>query len=124
MLSGLNSKIVGACLVAAAICGFAPTASATVGNGTLLEVVIESGTSFARVRLSGAAIGGRPACHNAAYTTHYGFDISTPKGKALLSTATAAMLAGKTVSLGGVGTCTNLGNVSLETLASLIVNAT
>lgn len=111
-------KTVGSLLAASAIGLLAPSANATGGTNTLMDITIE-GTQFARISLNGSAIGGRPSCHNSTYTVHYGFDISTAKGKAMLASAQAALLAGKTVSAIGGTSCTNLGSVTLETLTSL-----
>jgi len=120
MLGKFCTRTIASCLLAAAAFGIVPSANATSGTNTLQDVTIESGTSFARIALNGTAITGRPTCHNASYTVHYGFDISTEKGKALLSLATAAMLSGKRVAANGTGACTNLGSVTIETLGSLI----
>ena len=85
------------------------------------DVTIETGEHFARIAVGAKSITeNRPACHDAAYGQHYGFDISTAKGKALLATATAALLAGKTVQLAGTGTCIPVRDgMVLEELATL-----
>lgn len=113
-------RILGSLLAFAATVGLSLTAYATSGTNTLSDITLE-GTQFARIALAGSAIGGRPACHNAAYIVHYGFDLSTAKGKALLATAQAAQLSGKRVTATGDGTCTNIGAVTIETLQSLTI---
>jgi hypothetical protein len=127
MLSKMKFKVMGSLMMAAVALGVAPSARASSGgSATVIDVVVENGSSFGRIRLSGAAITtGRPGCHNQAYTTHYGFDLSTSKGKALLSTATAALLAGKTVQAGGDGlNCTLVApGLAIETLTYIILNA-
>jgi hypothetical protein len=126
MLSKMKFKVMGSFMMAAAALGVTPSARASGGTGTVIDVIVENGTSFGRIRLSGAGITtGRPGCHNSAYTTHYGFDLSTSKGKALLSTATAALLAGKTVQAGGDGVnCTTVApGLTIETLTYIILNA-
>jgi hypothetical protein len=118
MMNKLTFRASVCVLAAVAILGASPSASATSGTNTLSDITLQ-GTQFARIALSGAAIGGRPGCHNAAYTVHYGFDISTAQGKALLATAQAALLSGKTISATGGASCTNLGSVTIETLTAL-----
>jgi hypothetical protein len=109
----------------ASIAAFALVASnlaiANAASSTdLVSDITLQGTQFARIAVTTAS-GARPACHNAAYTIHYGFDLGTNKGRALLSTATAALLAGKRVTATGAGSCTNLGTVTIETLDSLTI---
>ncbi len=124
----MASKVMMALLAAAPFLGASSEARASTASNTIKEIAVE-GTQVARIRLNGSTITGRPACHNAAYTTHYAFDISTAKGKALLSTLEAAMLAGKTVTVNYVstGTCTTLAGTGssgdqLETLDSLVIS--
>lgn len=121
MRTKFTAKALGVLTAIGALCAMSPAANATSGENTILDITIETGTNYARVALNGGAIGGRPACHNASYTVHYGFDISTAKGKALLSTAQAALLAGKIVTITGGTTCTNTGSVTLETMQKLTI---
>jgi hypothetical protein len=120
MRNKLTLKALTSALTALVIAGLSTGASATSGTNTVTDITLQ-GTQFARIALAGAAIGGRPACHNAAYTVHYGFDLSTAQGKALLSTASAAQLAGKRLTATGSNTCVNLGSVTLEQLESLTI---
>jgi hypothetical protein len=119
MIKRSSSKILRAFLAAAAVAVVAPAATATSGTNTISDITIE-GTQFARLALNGGAIGGRPACHNAAFTVHYQWDITTAKGKAMLTTAQAAQLAGKRVSATGGATCT-AGAFTIETLQTLTI---
>jgi hypothetical protein len=65
---------------------------------------------------------GRPSCHNPAFGNNWAFDISTAKGKALLATAQAALLSGKSVSVTGSNSCTAVsGSIQIETLTVLRV---
>jgi hypothetical protein len=113
-------KNLAAFLAIAATSSFTPAVNATSGTNTIADITIQ-GTQFARVALNGGAIGGRPSCHNSAYTVHYGLDLSTAKGKALMASLQAAQLAGKRVGASGDGTCINLGSVTIELLQSLTV---
>lgn len=110
-------KLFGSLVACALVTLFVGGASAASSTDLISDITMQ-GTQFARIAVTSAS-GARPACHNAGYTIHYGFDISTNKGRALLSTATAALLAGKRVSATGAGSCTNLGTVTIETLDSL-----
>lgn len=86
-----------------------------VGDALITDITVE-GTQYARVCVNRAVGGTRPACHNPTYSTHYAFDISTAKGKALLSILQAAQLAGKKINITGWNVCTNLGNEQIETI--------
>jgi hypothetical protein len=122
MLEKFRARSATSCLLAAAALGVVPSASATNALSTLQDITIESGTGHARIALNGPAISGRPGCHNASYIVHYGFDISTAKGKAMLNLANAAMLSGKRVGVAGSINCTSVGGpggLSLETLTSI-----
>ena len=124
MISKFISKTLRAVVAAGAIATLAPAASASEALGrTVLEVTME-GTQFARVSVSGAAIGGRPACHAAAFTVHYAFDISTSKGKAMLTALQSAVLSGKKVNVTGGSTCTSTGLNTIETLQILTLWST
>lgn len=113
-----------AAIAALAMLTFAGSAHAwSSTTGVLGDVTIE-GTNFARVAVGTTPItAGRPAsgCHNAAYTTHYGFDISTTRGKAMLTAAISALLAGRSVTVAGSDSCVNLGTVSLENATAITV---
>jgi hypothetical protein len=117
--------------VAAIVALSAPASAASSANNTVMDIAIEFGTQVARIGLNGGPYSsGRPTCHNVAYNSYWAFDISTAKGKALLATAQAALLSGKTVSVSGVTTgttlCTNIaasGTINIETLGRLILFA-
>jgi hypothetical protein len=110
-------------LAAAAIGLLSPAANATGAQDRLRSVTIESATQVASIEFPGSWAG-RPACHAVFFPGHFAFDISTAKGKALLATAQAALLAGKEVVATGATTCTSVGGgVSFETLTKLTLNA-
>ncbi len=114
-----------------AVAGKAHAYSA-MNNVKIVDITIE-GTTTVRVAAGTTAsrTGTRPACsdasYNAGYTIHYAFDISSPKGKALLAMLQSALLSGKSVTLNGptassTGTCTALTGGTgwaLETLDSM-----
>lgn len=117
MHNTLSTKNLFALITAATVSLFANAASATGTTNVISDITVE-GSYYARVAMAGSPIGGRPACHNAAYTVHYQWDITTSKGKAMLSLAQAAQLAGKRVTVTGSGTCVT-GNASIEMLNSI-----
>lgn len=122
----LNLKTLASLLAAAVVVVTNTGASASSSANTLIDVGVEAGVSVARIGLSAVVGTGRPACHNAFYNAYYAFDISTAKGKAMLATAQAALLAGKRVSVNGGTTCTNIaasGTINVETATSLILLA-
>ncbi len=106
-------------LVATALTGLPSASASGVDHSTIVDLTID-GAQYARVALKTAPTGARPACHNAYFTNHYAFDISTAKGKALFSALQAAQLSGKAVTIYGTTTCTDLGGGNvIETLATL-----
>ena len=118
----LRSGIVSLSLLAVGLLGSRPADASGTDRALLVDLTIE-GTQHARVALSVApnfAVT-RPSCHNAGFATHYAFDTSTAKGKTLFSALQAAQLAGKFVTITGANSCTNIGSVTLETVASLTV---
>ena len=117
----MNTKSVGLCLVILAGASSARAGLGSFARDIVQDVTIETGERFARIAVGTRNITlDRPACHNTEYGMHYGFDLSTPKGKALLATTTAALLAGKTVQLAGTGTCIAVREtLVLEELATL-----
>jgi hypothetical protein len=122
----LNLKTVASLLVATAVVTMNTGASASGSTNTLTDVGIEAGAQVARIGLSAVVGSGRPACHNVAFNGYYAFDISTVKGKAMLATAQAALLAGKRVSVTGGANCTNIaasGTINVETATVLILLA-
>jgi hypothetical protein len=90
-------------------------AHASGGTGTVTQISIRNGTNFATVDFTGV-VGSHP-CGNAP-ASQFGFDISTAKGKALLSMLESAYLAGKTIGYGGSGACITVeGGLSAEVLS-------
>lgn len=88
--------------------GFAAVSTAYAGQATQVNIssvqVVGSSTSpYAAIGMNG--ISGAPSCATFPAIVMYA-DLSTNKGRAILSTATAAMLAGKKVTVIGTGGCT------------------
>jgi hypothetical protein len=113
---------------------FSPVAEASGNIGQIVSIEIRPGTNFATVTMAPAGFyGTRPACHNSSQGPNsYGWDISTNKGRAMLSLAQAAQLAGKNLSVNGAsqpGTCTNVNagsptnptTVNIETAIDFVV---
>ncbi len=109
-----------------------PAEASAVSNVLISDITIGDGTSVARVWFNGATKSGTtPTCHMSPYTTHYAFDISTHKGKAVLALLQSAFLAGRKVSVNGAGnSCTTVtgttssvtgANTGVETLSNLTV---
>jgi hypothetical protein len=91
-------------------------------QATIIELMITEGDQYARMAVGTTEITDRPTCHAAGYINHYGFDLSTAKGKAILTTATAAMLAGRRIGVVGSGTCVPVSpNLTLESVGALIL---
>jgi hypothetical protein len=108
----------------AVCCAILPFVAPARGEGAVEGVIQDvtiGGPNFARVAVGTVAVGGRPACHNAAYTTHWGFDISTAKGKATLSVATAALLASRRVYVIGTNGCVDVGSIRLEEVDTIVL---
>jgi hypothetical protein len=122
MHNKLTLKIVGALLAAATIVPISPAANATsVASNTVTSITIEGGTQYAHIWMDGGPYAsGRPSCHNVAYGSSWAFDISTAKGKALLATAQAALLSGKTLAVTGSNSCTAINSsINIETVTVL-----
>lgn len=115
----MKLEVFAACL---AVLAFSAPAHATYVQGVIQDVTIDTGANYARVAVGTTAVGGRPQCHDRAYSTHYGFDISTAKGKAVLSMAMAALLAGKTVAVAGADACIIVGAVEIEELIAFTLH--
>jgi hypothetical protein len=98
----------------------------TVNGGTIGDITID-GTSFARVYINNVGtIPSRPSCNNSGFFAHYAWDLSTAKGKALLSLLQAAQLSGKKVFLTGSTACTSInaqggGLFVIETLTTAAI---
>jgi hypothetical protein len=98
----------------------AATAKTTMLRVTVADISIE-GESFARVGLNAAVIKDRPACHDEDFSSHYAWDISSNKGRAMLSIIQAAQLSGKKLLLIGSDTCTATGENTIETLTAVSI---
>jgi hypothetical protein len=100
---------------------FAADARAAGGTGQITALTICNGVSYAMVGFTGLVDTSRPTCHStlSTYASSFAFDISTDKGKAMLSLLEGAQLAGKTVGYGdGSATCVTVQpGVSIETLS-------
>lgn len=115
-------------LAMAGLLALAGSASATSRQGTVTDLIVHRNAA-ARVGITGATTGTRPACHNSGYPAHYAFSIADDRGKALFAALQAAQLAGKQVILNGTGSndCTTLtygnpqGSINIETLDTLIL---
>jgi hypothetical protein len=81
-----------------ALTGRATASSGATGQITSLAIL---GVSYGQVVVTNP-VGTSPCTSPAG---QYAFDITTNKGKALLSLLEGAQLAGKTVGIGGDGTC-------------------
>jgi hypothetical protein len=123
MQNKLTLKLAGTFLAAAAVVPISSEVNAaSTASNTIYSVTIEGGTQYAQIMLDGGPYNtGRPtSCHNPAFGSNWSFDISTAKGKALLATAQAALLSGKTVSVVGSDTCNTVsGSIKIENLTSL-----
>jgi len=85
------------------------TVSALAFNRTGVGLTIVDVSVFgsnARITVSGTLSGTVPACHTSGSANAFGLNLGTDKGRAQLSIAVAAMLAGKTVNITGPSTNT------------------
>lgn len=123
MRNKLKLIITRAFFIVAAI-GLLSTAAHASSRQDVLRSIRVVGTQYAQIEFSGSWAG-RPACHAAFMPGHFAFDISTAKGRALLATAQAALLAGKEVTAIGGTTCTSSGGGygNIETLTELTLHA-
>ena len=99
-------KVLSVAAVLFALLAGAPVAQAgQVLNGTITAIHLygSSTTPVAAITYSGS-LSGSPACATIPQIYMYA-DLSTAKGRALLSLATSAMLAGKRVNIFGTNTC-------------------
>src|SRR4051812_36719337 len=120
----MNIKFLASAVSLALITTLSPVANAAGnGYGPLDGVSVANGVNYASIQISGAGTIGHPACQTGGSTSpFFGFDISTNKGKAMLSLAQAAQLAGKVVSVAGTGACITVGTgLTYEGLASITV---
>jgi hypothetical protein len=104
------------CLSAAL--AFASPAKATTGATGQITSLAILGTTYGQVIITNPV--GTSTCTSPA--GQYTFDISTNKGKAFLSLLEGAQLAGKTVGVGGDGTCVTVqAGLTIENLSILTV---
>jgi hypothetical protein len=90
--------------------------------GTVMQIEMV-GTRYALVRINGSTSGTRPGCHaGGAQQLAYSMDLNTVKGRALLSLASAAQLAGRSLEVYGGGTCLTVGTpyTDVEQIARMI----
>lgn len=121
MNSVLKSLGVIGAFAAAAVIGHG-VAKASAAISTRLTAVRITGANYAIIFTEAAPTGTRPSCHSSssAFTNAYAFDLSTAKGKALLASAQAAVLSGRTASVVGTNSsCTNTGSDQIETVEAL-----
>jgi hypothetical protein len=105
----MRSGFLAGCL-ALGLTALAAKADAANAVGTISQIEI-IGTQYAILRISGGATGTRPACHTGGLQqSAFAMDLGTAKGRAMLSFATAAHLAGRSIEIGGAGTCLNIGS--------------
>jgi len=93
-----------------------PAAKASGATGQIVSIAI-LGTNFAMVTVTNPT--GTSICTSPAGI--FAFDISTAKGKALLSVLEGAQLAGKTVGIGGEACLTVQAGLTAETLGIVTV---
>lgn len=101
----------------------AARADAASATGTVQQIEIV-GTQYAILRINGTS-GSRPVCHTGGQQqTAFSVDLGTNKGRSLLSIATAAQLAGRSVEVYGAGTCLTPGSPygDVEQVARVISN--
>lgn len=88
----------------------AARADAASHTGTVMQIELV-GTQYALVRINGSTSGTRPGCHTSGtLQTAYSMDLNTSKGRALLSLASAAQLAGRSLEVYGAGNCLTPGS--------------
>jgi hypothetical protein len=80
-----------------------PALAARTGVGLSIGDITVYGSN-ARIFISSGISGSTPACAS-SHPNHFAINVSTDKGRAQLSIATAAMLSGKTINVLGLGTC-------------------
>ena len=114
----------------AAVFTFIPRAHAAMFvAGNILGLTVE-GTNYATVQVEGNGFvsGSSPSCVTAAFANqgYFVMDVSTSKGKALLSVLLSAYLAGKSVGVTGTGTCSSnvpASGTTLEAVSKVTLGA-
>ncbi len=103
------------------------TALATSAVNTVYSVQIESGTQYATIVVNGGPhSSGRPSCHSTFNPNQWAFDISTNKGKAMLTMVQTALLSGKRIGVTGSGSCINVaatGTLNIEGISYISILA-
>lgn len=117
-------RLIGAVLSVAAVASVNPAVASASSVSSKVGSLQILGTSFVILNVEPIVSSGRPGCHNGLYVSSYALDVSTNKGRALLSTLQAALLANKTVHVTGGTSCTNTGSITLETVQELIIYPT
>jgi hypothetical protein len=110
-------------LVAFAALTFAASPALAVRNGvelTITDVTVYG--SNARIYFETGVAGSTPGCTTAARNKHFAINVSTNKGKAQLSLATAALLSGKTVNVLGLDTCLTVESTGWQELDQITIN--
>jgi hypothetical protein len=79
--------------------------AARTGVSLSIQDITVIGTQ-ARIFIGSGLSGTAPTC-GSAHPSHFGIDLTTDKGRAQLSLATAAMLSGKTINVTGATTSTD-----------------
>ena len=82
----------------------APADAARTGVSLTITEITVIGTN-ARISFATGLTGTKAGCTSASRQNHFGINLGTNKGRALLSVATAALLSGKTVNVTGFDTC-------------------
>ena len=82
----------------------APAAAARTGVSLTITEITVIGTN-ARISFSSGLSGTKAGCTSTSRQNHFGINVGTNKGRALLQVATAALLSGKTVNVTGFDTC-------------------
>jgi hypothetical protein len=98
-----------------------PADATLTSSAEVMSITIVNSSNAAIVSLS-KLTSGRPACHTSS-TQEYTFDITTNTGKAMLSAAQAALLAGKQVTVIGTATC-NVAGIPVESVSRLAISRT
>src|SRR5262245_27750897 len=103
-----RSSFAATIVAALSLTSIAHAAGSVSSSVTQISIVGTSTSSYASISF-GALISAGPSCAGSLTNIMY-IDLSTNKGRAVLSTATAALLAGKLVSAIGTGTCVTPSN--------------
>lgn len=91
--------------------GASDATASDVNSATINTINVVN--NFGVISMNGTITGSRASCHVTQFSNSWSIDITTSKGRAILSTATAALLAGKKISItgttaGGTAACLTL----------------